>query len=397
MPLTLSDPRTSDIGSQEAPDVKSALTGFASDFRSFRSDLDRRLADQASRLDALDRKAVAAARPPLSSTRADANTPHQKAFAAYVRQGDEDRVRSLDIEEKALSTAVAAEGGVLVDPQTANRIESVLRASSSLRAIARIVQVDATAYDALIDHTEMGAAWITESSTVSDTTTPQIDRIPIPLHELSATPKASQRLLDDSAFDVEGWLAERIADRFARAENAAFVSGDGVDKPKGILAHPVVDNASWSWGNIGTVPTGAAGAFAASDPGDVLVELVYALPAGYRANAVFLMNSATAGAVRKLKDTDGRYLWAEGLTEGQPARLLGYPVLIVEDMPDIASGSHAIAFGDFRSAYTIAERPDLRVLRDPYSAKPHVLFYATRRVGGDITDFAAIKLLEFSA
>jgi len=394
MSLDYADTNSSDT----APDVKSALTGFADDFRGFRVDLDRRLAEQSTRLDALDRKAVAAARPTLSTTtRAEGATPHRKAFAAYVRQGDEDRVRGLDIEEKALSTAVAAEGGVLVDPQTASRIESVLRASSSLRAVARIVQVDATAYDALIDHTEMGAAWITEATAISETATSNIDRISIPLHELSATPKASQRLLDDSAFDVEGWLAERIADRFARAENAAFVDGDGIDKPKGILAHAVVANDSWAWGSLGTVNSGADGAFDATDPGDALVELVYALPAGYRANAVFMMNSATAGAVRKLKDADGRYLWAEGLSEGQPARLLGYPVLIVEDMPDIATASHAIAFGDFRAAYTIAERPDLRVLRDPYSAKPHVLFYATRRVGGDVTDFAAIKLLQFSA
>lgn len=380
-----------------APTVATALTGFAEDFRGFRSDLERRLADQSTRLDALDRKALAAARTPLGTTRADASAPHRKAFAAYVRQGDEDRVRSLDLEEKALNTAVASEGGVLVDPQTSDRVETVLRASSSLRAIARIVQVEATAYDALIDHAEMGAAWITEASTIGETATPQIDRISIPLHELSATPKASQRLLDDSAFDVEGWLAERIAARFARAENAAFVSGDGVDKPRGFLAHPTADNASWAWGSIGTIPTGADAAFAASDPGDALVSLVYALPAGYRANAAFVMNSATAGAVRKLKDADGRYLWAESLAEGQPARLLGYTVVIAEDMPDIASDAPAIAFGDFRAAYTIAERPDLRVLRDPYSAKPHVLFYATRRVGGDVTDFAAIKLLKFSA
>ena len=380
-----------------APTVATALTGFAEDFRGFRTDLERRLADQASRLDALDRKALAAARPPLSAGRADPAAPHRKAFAAYVRQGDEDRVRSLDIEEKALNTAVAGEGGVLVDPHTSDRVESVLRGSSSLRAIARIVQVEATAYDALIDHAEMGADWITEASTIGETATPQIDRISIPLHELSATPKASQRLLDDSAFDVEGWLAERIAARFARAENAAFIAGDGVDKPKGFLTHPRTDNASWSWGSIGTVPTGADGAFAAAEPGDALVSLVYALPAGYRANAAFVMNSATAGAVRKLKDADGRYLWAEGLTEGQPARLLGYPVVIAEDMPDIASNAAAVAFGDFRAAYTIAERPDLRVLRDPYSAKPHVLFYATRRIGGDVTDFAALKLLSFSA
>ena len=381
-------------------EIGQALTGFTDDFRAFRSDLESRLARQTERLDALDRKAVAAARPPLAppalAWAADPVAPHAKAFAAYIRAGDEERVRGLDLEEKALNTAIAAEGGVLVDPQTAGRIETVLRAASPMRALARTVQVEATAYDALIDHTEMGADWITESSTIGETATPRIERIAIPLHELSATPKASQRLLDDSAFDVEGWLAERIARRFARAENAAFVAGDGVDKPRGFLAHPTVSETSWSWGSIGTVSTGVAGGFGAAGA-DTLIGLVYALGAPYRANATFLMNSATAGEVRKMKDADGRYLWAESLAEAQPARLLGYPVAIAEEMPDIADGAHAIAFGDFRSAYTIAERPDLRVLRDPYSAKPHVLFYATRRVGGDVTDFAALKLLDFSA
>ena len=127
--------------------------------------------------------------------------------------------------------------------------------------------------------------------------------------------------------------------------------------------------------------------------GDAIIDLVYALGAQYRARASFVMNSKTAGALRKLKDADGRHLWSDGLAAGQPARLMGYPVLIAEDMPDIAADSFAVAFGDFAAGYTIAERPDLRVLRDPFSAKPHVLFYATKRVGGDVSDFAAIKLL----
>jgi len=358
-------PETQTIPTPATPDVKSALAGFTEDFRGFRTDLEERLERQTRRLDILDRKAVAAARPALETT--DTAAPHRKAFDAYVRQGDEEALRGLDLEEKALNTLTAPDGGVLVDPQTAERIETVLR-----------------------------AGWITEASTVSDTATPSIDPISIPLHELNATPKASQRLLDDTAFDVEMWLAERIATRFARAENAAFVTGDGVDKPRGFLNHPTAANDSWSWGTIGTLETGTAGAFG-SEGGDRLIDLVYALGAGYRANASFVMNSATAGEVRKLKDADGRYLWAEGLDAGQPARLLGYPVAIAEEMPDIGADADAIAFGDFRSAYTVAERPDLRILRDPYSAKPHVLFYATRRVGGDVTDFAAIKLLRFSA
>ncbi len=130
---------------------------------------------------------------------------------------------------------------------------------------------------------------------------------------------------------------------------------------------------------------------------DKIVELVYALGARYRANGTFVMNSKTAGLVRKLKDADGRFLWSDGLAAAEPARLLGYRVVVTEAMPDATPGNAAIAFGDFEAGYTIAERPDLRILRDPFSAKPNVLFYATKRVGGDVTDFAAIKLLRFSA
>ncbi len=171
---------------------------------------------------------------------------------------------------------------------------------------------------------------------------------------------------------------------------------DGVEKPKGFLTHGRVDNEIWTWGNLGYVATGADGDFLASTPADAIVDLVYALDAAYRANATFVMNSKTAGAARKMKDADGRFLWSDGLAAGEPARLMGYPVLIAEDMPDIANNAFAVAFGDFSSAYTIAERPDMRVLRDPFSAKPHVLFYASKRVGGDVSDFAAVKLLKFA-
>lgn len=339
----------------------------------------------------LDRKTMMAGRPALASSTAD-GAPHQKAFAAYLRSGDDDGLRGLTLEGKAMSTAVAADGGYLVDPQTAEAIQSTLSSTASIRAIASVVNVDATSYDVLIDHTEIGAGWATETGGLSETDSPQIDRITIPLHELSALPKASQRLLDDSAFDIEGWLAERIADKFARSEADAFVNGDGVDKPKGILSYPTVDNDVWAWGNLGYVPTGADGDLGSADS---MIDLVYALGAEYRAGAAFVMNSRTAGLVRKLKDADGRFLWSDGLAAGEPARLLGYPVLIAEDMPDAASDSTPIAFGDFGAGYTVAERPDLRVLRDPFSAKPHVLFYATKRVGGAVSDFAAIKLLKF--
>lgn len=377
-------------------EVKSALTGFLTEFNTFQSEIKTKLKEQDTRLAMLDRKSHATSRPTLARG-AEADAPHKKAFAAYLRSGDDDGLRGLTVEEKALSTAVAADGGYLVDPQTAAQVVGVLRSSASIRTIANVVQVESTAFDVLVDHTDIGSGWATETGVVTETGTPQIDRISIPLHELAALPKASQRLLDDSAFDVEGWLAQRIADKFSRAEASAFVAGDGIDKPKGFLSYPKVDTDIWAWGSLGYVPTGSVGDFSSTDPADAVVDLVYALGARYRANATFVMNSKTAGAMRKMKDADGRFLWSDGLAAGEPARLMGYPVLIAEDMPDIAANAYAVAFGDFRAGYTVAERPDLRILRDPFSAKPHVLFYATKRIGGDVSDFAAIKLLKFAA
>jgi len=377
-------------------EVKNALAGFVQDFSKFNSELKSKLQLQEDRLKMLERKTLETMNRPILSGTRSIEAPHQKAFAAYLRSGDDDGMRALELEDKALSTAVSGDGGYLVDPVTSEKIAGVLHSAASIRSIANVVAIEATAYDVLVDTTEIGAGWATEVADSVETSTPQVERITIPLHELSALPKASQRLLDDSAFDVEGWLAERIADKFARAEGNAFVSGDGVDKPKGFLTYPSADYTTAIWGEIGHVLTGVDGDFAATNPADAIVDLVYALGARYRANASFVMNSKTAGAVRKMKDADGRFLWSDGLAAGEPARLMGYPVLVSEDMPDIATWAPAIAFGDFNAGYTVAERPDLRILRDPFSAKPNVLFYATKRVGGDVSDFNAIKLLKFA-
>src|SRR6056297_340385 len=240
-------------------EVKSAVAGFMSDFKGFRADILERLQQQDDKMTKFERKSTGLARPALSTAeaaRAEAGAPHQKAFDAYLRNGDDDGLRGLELDGKAMSSAVAGDGGYLVDPQTADVVKSTLASTASIRAIATVVQVEATSFDVLIDHTDVGHGWATESAAVTESATPTIDRITIPLHELSALPKASQRLLDDSAFDIESWLAGRIADKFARAEAAAFVAGDGVDKPMGFLSHPAVDNGTWSWGNLGYVPTG---------------------------------------------------------------------------------------------------------------------------------------------
>lgn len=380
----------------EGARLEAAMEGFVMQIKTFRDDVIGNLNKQDERLTMLDRKfSKPLARPALARSDA-AEGLHLKAFDAYLRSGEDEGLRGLALEGKSLNTAVNAEGGYLVDPQTSARIQGALTGAASLRAIANVVQVDAGQYDVLVDHGEVSSGWASEAGPVAASANPAIDRIQIRLHELSAMPRASQRLLEDSAFDVEGWLAERIAQKFARAEAAAFVGGDGADKPRGMLDHDIVADAGAEWGELGYVATGTAGDFDSVNPADALVDLVYALEAGYRANATFVMNSKTAGAVRKMKDGDGRFLWSDSLAAGEPARLMGYPVLVAEDMPDIGAGAHAIAFGDFRAGYTIAERPDLRVLRDPFSAKPNVLFYATKRVGGDVTDFRAIKLLKFA-
>ncbi|PID37134.1 MAG: phage major capsid protein [Rhodobacterales bacterium] len=392
----MSNPQATAQGPDTAAEVKTALAGFMSDINDFHDELSTKLQQQEERLTMLDRKSLNTARPALAADTC-AEAPHQKAFEAYVRTGDDAELRGISLEGKGLNTAVAGEGGYLVDPVTADTIQGVLSNTASLRAIANVVHVEATSYDVLIDQNDTGAGWATEADATTETAAPSIERISIPLHELSALPKASQRLLDDSAFDIESWLAARVADKFARAEAEAFVSGDGVDKPRGFLSHANVDNDAWSWGNLGYVATGTVGDFDAVEPADAIIDLVYALGAEYRAGATFVMNSKTAGAVRKMKDADGRFLWADTNAAGEPARLMGYPVLIAEDMPDMGVEATPIAFGNFAAGYTVAERPETRVLRDPFSAKPHVLFYATKRVGGDVSDFAAIKLLKMSA
>lgn len=380
-------------GADMPGDLGAEMLGFVNELKAFRTDIQKRLEAQEDRMTMLDRKTISRARAPLS-VEADAGAPHQKAFDAYVRHGDDGALRGLPLEGKAMTST--SDAGFLAAPTVAMQVQEALNSMASLRKVANVVTVESANFEMLVDMGDIASGWAAEATAqTADTATPTVTRVVIPVHELSAMPKASQRLLDDAAFDVESWLAGRIADKFIRAEATAFISGDGTNKPKGFLTHARAANATATNVQIGTIPSGATGDFAASNPANALIDLVYALGAQYRANAVFVMNSKTAAAVRKMRDTDGRFLWADSLAMGQPPQLLGYPVLLCEDMPDIANGSASIAFGDFRSGYTIVERPDLRVLRDPFSAKPHVLFYATKRVGGGVTDARAIKLMVF--
>lgn len=379
-------------GTDMPGDLAAEIINFSSEIKSFRDDIQKRIEAQEARMSMLDRKTIHRGRAPLS-TEAEHSAPHQKAFDAYIRHGNDDALRGLALEGKAMTTI--SDGGFLAAPQVALQVQDALNATASLRRIANVVTVEAASYEVLIDQGDIGAGWATET-VIAESQTPAIERIVIPVHELSAMPKASQRLLDDAAFDIETWLSGRIAEKFARAESAAFINGDGIDKPKGLLHHPMAPNNVATAGQIGTLVSAGDGDFPEDNPANILIDLVYSLASQYRANASFVMNSKSAAAVRKMRDADGRFVWTDSLAAGQPAQLLGYPVLICEEMPDIVRGFAAIAFGDFRAGYTIVERPDLRVLRDPFSAKPHVLFYATKRVGGGVTDARAIKMLRFA-
>ncbi len=349
--------------------------------------------DEQSRL--LDELVLKKRRPALERPGRDevGLAEHKAAFEAYVRRGDDQALRDLD--QKALSAGVSGDGGYLVPPQVDEEIGRRLRVISPIRSLATVRQVSGSVLKKPFAASGFASGWVAETAARTQTGTPELSELAFPTMELYAMPAATQALLDDAAVDIEAWIAAEVDIAFAEQEGEAFVSGDGVLKPKGFLAYDQVDDAAWEWGKIGTVATGAAGAFAASGASDVLINVVYALKAGHRQKGSFVMSRRTQGAVRKLKDADGNYLWAPPARAGDPASLMGFPVAESEDMPDIAANATAIAFGDFRAGYLVVDRVGVRVLRDPYSAKPYVLFYTTKRVGGGVQDFEAIKLVKF--
>jgi HK97 family phage major capsid protein len=338
----------------------------------------------------VDAQALAGARPALAGAKAEASPFVER----YLRKGLE-----AGVELKAMSGASDAAGGYAVPEELDQRIDKALTAISPIRAIANVVKVGSAGYRKLVTTGGTPSGWVSETGARPETDTPAFHEIAPPAGELYANPAASQAMLDDAAFDVEAWLAGEIATEFARAEGAAFVNGNGTNRPLGFLAAP---NAATSdgvrpFGTLQFVSTGVAGGFPAVAPQDKLIDLVQALRAPYRQGAVFVMNSATASAIRKFKTADGAFLWQPGLVGGRPDTLLGYPLVEAEDMPDIAANALSVAFGNFRAGYLIAERAETQILRDPYTNKPFVHFYATKRIGGQVMNSEAIKLLKFAA
>jgi len=400
-------------------DVASAFEDFARAFEAFKDANDTRLSEIETRLSGdavtdeklaridtalddakrrLDRLSLDRSRPPLGrdadAARDPAKGEHKAAFHSYIRTGEAAGLKRL--EEKALSAGSGPDGGYLMPDIVESEVLRRLSAVSPIRAISSVRVISGGQYKRAFSTTGPASGWVGETAARPQTASPTLSEMSFPAMELYAMPAATQTLLDDAVVDIDRWIAEEVEAAFAEQESTAFVNGDGVNKPKGFLDVDQVEEEIWEWGRLGTVNTGGA-TFPADNPSDVLVDLIYTLKAGYRQNACFVMNRKTQSAIRRFKDDNGQYLWSPPASLGQSATLMGFPVVEAEDMPDIAANECAVAFGDFKRGYLIVDRAGMRVLRNPYSAKPYVLFYTTKRVGGGVQDYAAIKLLKFAA
>lgn len=313
---------------------------------------------------------------------------YKSAFCNYLRKGMDAGLEQLQL--KSLSVGTDADGGYLVTPTMAQTIATIVRESSPLRQLASIETISSDSLDLIEDTGEMSASWIGETDSPSDTSNAQFGKNTIDTFEMYAQPKATQKLIDDASIDVEQWVAAKVAEKFARLEATAFVSGDGDGKPKGILAY----TAGTSWGQVQQLSSGVDGEVT----GDSLINLYYALKDEYAKRATFLMHRTTVQAIRLIKDdTTGQYLWQPGLAAGTPDTLLGVPVALAADMPVAATNALSVAVADFKRAYLIVDRVGIRILRDPFTAKPFVKFYTTKRVGGEVINSEAIKILKLAA
>ncbi len=312
---------------------------------------------------------------------------YTKEFRQFVLSGNIGRLEELST--KALAVGSDPDGGYWVTPEVSARIVEKLFESSPMRELATVETTTSSSWEYLPDTDEPGSGWVGETQARPETTSPEIKKGEIVVHELYAEPRATQKILDDAGVNVEAWLGRKVGGKFGRDEATAFVSGNGVGLPRGILTYP----AGTAWAQIEQVNSGSASTLT----GDGLIDLETALKAPYRARAVWLMNRTTQAVVRKFKDGQNQYLWQPGLAQGVPPTLLGYPVRLADDMPVVAASALAVAFGDFREAYTIVDRLGIRILRDAFTAKPFVKFYTTKRVGGDVVNFEAIKLQKVAA
>lgn len=352
------------------------------------------IADLKSALDQVEKKLN---RPGASGEGDPTKAEHKQAFGKFLRKGVEDGLG--DLQKKAYNITTDADGGYAVPEELDRDILDLLVEVSPIRGIATVRTIGTSDYKKLVNTRGTASGWVDEDDARAATNSSNFAQVTPFMGELYAYPQATQQMLEDVFFNAEQWIVDEVSTEFARAEGAAFVSGDGTKKPKGFLAYAtaLTADSGRAFGTLQHVASGAAADWAASNPQDKLLDLVYSLKAGYRGNARFVMNKGLLAEVRKFKDSTGNYIWRPGLEAGQPDTLLGYGITEAEDMPAKAANALSIAFGDFKRGYLIVDRIGTQTLRDPYTNKPYVGFYVRKRVGGCVVDSNAIKLLKFAA
>jgi HK97 family phage major capsid protein len=323
---------------------------------------------------------------------------YRKAFNAYLRRGTDAGLA--DLGHKAMNSGSDPDGGFLVLPEMDRTIDRIAQTVSPMYRIANVVPVGSQKWEKLVKTSGMAMRRVANGSTGGETTEPKLAKVEIEVFPAEVEPWVHNETLEDAVVNLEADLADEAGISFSEGGGAEFITGNGVGCARGILAYPIVANSAYAWGSLGYVVTGLSAGFAAAstsvNSADSLVTLQHALKAKYKAGATWLMNSATAGVVRKLKDADGRHVWSDSLINGQPALLLGSPVEIDDNMPDVSAASYSIAYGDFKRGYTIANRRGTTLIRDPYTSKGITKFNFRRRFGAGVTHYEAIKLLKFA-
>lgn len=331
-----------------------------------------------------------------------AKAEHAQAFNAWFRKGERAIDADLhDLEVKAaLSSDSDPDGGYLVPEEMSTEIDRVTGTVSAMRSVARVMQIGTDTYKKLVNLAGTGSGWVGEKEARPETDTPTMAELVFNAMELYANPATTQKALDDARLDIAQWLADEVSTEFAEQEGAAFITGNGVNKPRGILGYDTVANGSYAWGKLGFIASGKADGFlaptASVSPADALIDTYHGLKSAYRNGAAWMMSDATMATVRKFKDNDGKFIWQAPSAQFELSTILGKPVVVDDNMDSVAAGKFPIAFGNFQRGYLIVDRFGIRVLRDPYTNKPYVHFYTTKRVGGGVQNFEAIKLLKIS-
>ena len=346
--------------------------------------INEHISDLQAAVDAATTKMAAMEMNGASGARQVKDKEYSESFQAHMRRGD---------VQAALNKGAAEDGGYTSPVEWDRTITDKLLIVSPMRALCSVQTVGGTGYKKLVNLRGTTSGWVGETDERPETETPKLKEQGYSWGELYANPSATQQMLDDGEIDIESWLAGEVDVEFAYQEGKAFVSGDGTKKPRGLLTYATGGTNLHPLGGIEVVLSGAAGAIT----GDGVLDLVYALPEAFTGNAKFAMNRNTMLKIRKLKDSDGNYLWQPSLQAGQPSTLAGYAIADIPDMPGVAANSLAVAFGDFKRAYKILDRVGVRVLRDPYTKKPYVMFYTTKRVGGGLENPECMKFMKIAA